>query len=382
VPFAERQDIDRWVLSKLQELVRTGEERLAEFDTPALVRKAEAFIQELSTWYVRRCRRRFWRPKSTDDRDKLAAFQTLHEVLVVLCRALAPIVPFLTEAIYQNLVRTADAGAPESVHHCPYPTYDEALHDEDLAREMDAALQVVSLALSARESRSLRVRQPLARLIVVPADDTQRRAVIRFEDHILDELNIKRLEISADAGGLVEVAVKPNFKALGPKYGKSMKQVAAAVAAAASTADDRAALASAVAVGETVRLQGDGGPWELLSDELVVERRPAEGYAVSEDRGLIVAVDAEVTPELEREGLARDLIRHIQQRRKELDLEVTDRIAVAYDTEAENLLQAIDEHRGRIAAETLALELERAGGGGEIRILGQSIQLAVRKAPC
>ena len=127
VPFDERQDIDRWVLSKLQELVQTGDERLAAFDAATLCRRAETFLGELSTWYVRRCRRRFWRAKSADDRDKQAAFQTLYEVLVTLSRVLAPIVPFLTEEIHQNLVRRADPEAPESIHHCDYPTYDESL---------------------------------------------------------------------------------------------------------------------------------------------------------------------------------------------------------------------------------------------------------------
>ncbi len=376
VPFAERQDIDRWVLSKLQELVRTGNERLAVFDAATLGRRAELFINELSTWYVRRCRRRFWRPKSADDRDKQAAFQTLYEVLVTLSRVLAPIVPFLTEEIHQNLVRGADPDAPESVHHCDYPVYDEALHDEALAREMDATLKIVSLALSARETRSLRVRQPLAELIVVPAGDSQRNAVSRFADHITDELNVKALTLGDDAAKFLSVEVKPNFKLLGPKYGKDMRKVAAALAAA-----DAGTVSAAAARGAEIVVESGGERWQLEPKEILVERHAAEGYAVAEDKGLVVALDAEVTPELEREGLARDLVRHVQQLRKELDLEVTDRIRVTYATEADKVLLAIDEHRERIASETLAREVAPgdAAGGKELEILGLGVRLAVER---
>ncbi len=377
VPFSERQDIDRWVLSKLQELIQVGDERLADFDAATLCRKAETFINELSTWYVRRCRRRFWRAKSADDRDKQAAFCTLYEVLVTLSRVLAPIVPFLTEEIHQNLVRNADPQAPESVHHCDYPAYDESHHDEALAREMDATLKIVSLALSARETRSLRVRQPLAELIVVPADDAHRRAIDRFADHITDELNVKALTLGGDAAKFLSVEVKPNFKKLGPKYGKAMRAVAAAVADA-----DAGEVAAAVARGETVAVESGGERFELEPDEVVVERHAAEGYAVAEDKGLVVALDADVTPELEREGLARDLVRHVQQLRKELDLDVTDRIRVVYATDAEDLELAIAEHGARIASETLADELAPgdAEGGKELEILGSAVRLAVTRA--
>ncbi len=376
VPFDERQDIDRWVLSKLQELVRTGDERLAAFDAATLCRKAETFLGELSTWYVRRCRRRFWRASSAGDQDKQAAFQTLYEVLVTLSRVLAPIVPFLTEEIHQNLVRTADPDAPESVHHCDYPVYDESLHDEALAREMDATLKIVSLALSARETRSLRVRQPLAELIVVPAGDTHRHAVRRFADHITDELNVKALNLGDDAAQFLSVEIKPNFKLLGPKYGKDMRRVAAAVGAA-----DASEVAAAVARGDQVIVESGDQSWQLEPREVFIERHAAEGYAIAEDKGLVVALDSEVTPELGREGLARDLVRHVQQLRKELDFEVTDRIRIAYATDSEDMLRAIDEHRERIASETLAQELAAgdAEGGKELKILGSAVRLAVER---
>ncbi|MEM7356652.1 MAG: DUF5915 domain-containing protein, partial [Acidobacteriota bacterium] len=296
---------------------------------------------------------------------------------VTLSEALAPIVPFLTEAIYQNLVRSAFPDAPESVHHRPYPTYDESLHDEALAREMDATLKIVSLALAARESESLRVRQPLAELIVVPANDAHRRAVERFGDHIVDELNVKQLTLGEDSACFLSVSVKPNFKLLGPKYGKSMRDIAAALATT-----DPVSVCDALARGEKVVVEKGDDRWELEGDEVIADRRAAEGYAVSEEKGLVVALDAEVTPQLEREGLARDLIRHIQQMRKELDLQVTDRIAITYATDAEKMIAAVTDFGERIAGETLADTLDKgeATDGKKVEILGHVLRLDVTKA--
>ena len=232
---------------------------------------------------------------------------------------------------------------------------------------MDATLKIVSLALSARETRSLRVRQPLAELIVVPADDTHRHAVERFGDHITDELNVKALTLGGDAAKFLTVEVKPNFKLLGPKYGKDMRRVAAAVNAA-----DPGVLSAAVTRAENVTVESDGESFELEPQEILIERHATEGYAVAEDKGLVVALDADVTPELEREGpVSRPgaprpaAAQRARPRRHR-------RIRVTYATDAEDMLQAIDEHRERIASETLARELEQgdAEGGKELKILG------------
>ena len=376
VPVAERQDLDRWILSRLQELLATANERLAEYDAPSLVRAAEEFIDALSTWYVRRSRRRFWRPKNPHDRDKLAAYQTLHEALVALCKALAPVVPFLTERFYQRLVRDVDPAAPESVHHCDYPQPDPALHDEALSREMDAAMQIVSAALALREARQLRVRLPLSEMIVLPADETQANALRRFEAHVLDELNIKKLTIAKDLGALVSYEIKPNMKLLGPKYGKDAGAIRKLL-----ERESPASVAQAVAKGAPLKLESDGRGWELLPEEIVVVKKEAAGCAVSEERGLAVALDIRITPELEREGLSRDIVRHIQQIRKELDLDLMDHINVAYETADEVLLQAIAENRPHIRGETLCNDLfpGHSESAKEITLSGRDIRLTVQK---
>ena len=372
VPFAERQDLDRWILSRLQEFLKTANDRLADFDVPSVTRAAEDLLDALSTWYVRRCRRRFWRPKSADDKDKLAAYQTLYETLTALCTALAPVVPFLTEYLYQRLVRDMDPTAPESVHHCPYPQPDEALHDEALSREMDAAMQVVSNALSLREARQLRVRLPLAELFVLPGNDIQADAMKRFEAHILDELNIKKLTVVRDLGAFVRYEVKPNLKLLGPKYGKEAGRLRELLAK-----QDPAAVARAVADGQPVKVDS----WELLPEEVLVTKHEASHLAVGEEKGLTVALDTRVTPELEREGFSRDLVRHIQQMRKEADLEMLDRITVSWETDDATLACVLEEYRDTICGETLCEKLfaGHCETCKEVRLSGHMVRLALTK---
>jgi isoleucyl-tRNA synthetase len=201
VPCGQRPDIDRWLLSDLQLLVQTARRSLAEYDAPALVREAEAFIERLSNWYVRRSRRRFWRPRGQDDREKFAAYQTLHEALTTLCRVLAPIAPFVTEAMYRHLVAAQDASAPRSVHLCDYPEPKTDLIDEELSRAMAMVTECVSAVLAVRKERRLRVRQPLKELVAVTRDAAQAAAVRRLEHLMLDEVNVKRLSVRSAGEG-------------------------------------------------------------------------------------------------------------------------------------------------------------------------------------
>ena len=395
VPFAERQDLDRWILSRLQEFLTTANKGLAEFDAPSVTRAAEELMDALSTWYVRRSRRRFWRPKDAADRDKLAAYQTLHEVLIALTQALAPLVPFITEYYYQRLVRDVEPcrgkaclaptpdgvaarveSAPISVHLCAYPQPDPALHDEKLSREMDAAMQVVSAALSLRETRQLRVRQPLREMVVVPADAFQSGALKRFEAHILDELNIKKLTVATDPAELVQYQIKPNLKLLGPKYGKEAGKLRELLSKM-----DPAAVARQVEGKLPVRLESDGASWELLPEEILVERKASDKLVVSEEKGLLVALDVTLTPELEREGLARDVVRHIQQMRKEADFDLLDRVEVSYETKDEMLAQVFVEHADAIRSETLCDKLfpGHCETSKEIKLSGRDLRLAVQK---
>ncbi|MBI4229729.1 MAG: class I tRNA ligase family protein, partial [Planctomycetes bacterium] len=380
VPVAERQDIDRWILSRLHGVARLARERLGDFDTPLLARAAEEFVDALSTWYVRRCRRRFWRARSESDRDKLAAYQTLHEVLVTLAKLLAPLVPFTAEAMYQNLVRSWDADAPASVHHCAYPEPDAAGSDKALAREMDAALRLVSATLSLRESLSLRVRQPLRELTIATTDPVLQQAARRFEPHLLDELNLKSLRVQAQTGREVRCDVKPNFKTLGERYGKDRGLYIQALKGALAADPDRVSGEIERGVARIPLL--DGTPWHVQRDEVLLQKGAAPGMenlAMAEHPGFTLLLDTTVTPEMAREGVARDLVRHIQQARGDLDLEFTSRIRVTIESDAAPLAQAIAAHRPFILEETFADELreEPTPDGREIDLGGMNIRLKV-----
>lgn len=377
VPLAERTDMDRWILSNLNLLIQQGDTAMQNFDLCAIVRAAEAFIERLSNWYVRRNRRRFWRGRSDDDTDKLAAYQTLHEVLQKLCRLLAPITPFITEAMYQNLGRAQDSDAPGSVHLCPYPESDEAAIDVQLSSDMDVAADAVSQALNLRQTRQIRVRQPLASITAACGAD-KARALKRFESHILDELNIKELRTIADSSTLVSYSVKPNFGALGPKFGKSVQAVARALAGL-----DPAETAATLKAGATVRLDANGTAAELGAEDVVIEAVTPEHLAVLESPDLTIALDTALTDELVAEGLARDLVRHVQILRKEQNLEMDDRIRLASITDSDVLNRAMAQWAGYIKAETLATEFVNTIDGQpdkQIKIGGHEASIKILKA--
>ncbi len=352
VPYDKLQDIDRWLLSKLQVLIEVANKSLSNFEVQTMIGCADDFIERLSNWYVRRCRRRFWRPKNESDTDKLAAYQTLYRVLTDLCKILAPITPFGAERMYQNLVRSFDQNAPESVHHCDYPQYDEALANEQLAADVDLIADTVSRVLSVRETRQLRVRQPLKRLIAV-GDEQVGSVLKRFQSHILDELNIKAIEIVESLDNYVKYEIKPNHKTLGPKFGKDMKAITQALAQA-----DAQPIAQAVASGSEFTLDGgDAGSWTLAAEDVVVDKQLSETLVLSENDTPALLVDIEMTPELLREGYARDVVRHIQQLRKDSGLEIQDHIRVIWNSDEAPLAEAVREHARYIAGETLCDEL-------------------------
>ncbi len=372
VPYEKLQDIDRWLLSKLQELIRAANAAMVDYNVPALIAEAESFIERVSNWYVRRNRRRYWRPRNESDTDKLAAYQTLYKVLVDLAKVLAPIVPFMTEDMYQNLVRAVDAAAPQSIHHCDYPQFDASLHNEQLSADMDMVADVVSRTLSIREAKQLRVRQPLGRLIVI-TDAHGGEVLNRFGQHINEELNVKNLEIAPSLEAYVSYTVKPNFKTLGPKLGKDMKVVGGLIASS-----DAGDIARAVASKEQVTL----GTFTLDAEDFLIEKSIAENLVLSDSAQPPLILDTQVTPELLREGLARDIVRHIQQLRKDSGLEITDRIVVEYGSTQTDVLAAIDEHRSYICSETLCDSMTASAGisdGKEIKVGGMDMVLSLRK---
>lgn len=383
VPVKDRPDIDRWILSDLQLLIKKAREEIEKYNVMAFCLEAERFVDDkLSNWYVRRNRRRFW--KSDKGADKQAAYQTLYTVLVTLTKLIAPIKPFLAEKMYQNLVvaNPSPGQKPaDSIHLTEYPGVDELLIDADLSADMDALLGLVTLGSAARNTVKIKVRQPLAEIKGQTTNERERRAVERFADQLREELNIKKVTLhDPSQGSLLRYEVKPNPKTLGPKFGPKLKQVQDAIAKA-----DPAALVKSVNEKSAIKLTLAGAEEvELEPADLFVQAKGPEGWAVAEERGTVVAVDTRITPELKQEGLARDVVRQVQELRKTADLQMEDRIVLYLGTESAELKQAIEKLIKYICDETLAIEFSPSpltGGVHEakVKVEGQELVIQLRK---
>jgi isoleucyl-tRNA synthetase len=379
LPLKDRPDIDRWILSDLQLLIKKAHKEYSEFNVQAFCLEAENFIDDrLSNWYIRRNRRRFW--KSEQGTDKLAAYQTLYTVLTTLTKLFAPVMPFLTEGMHKNLSPPTAVGGPNSVHLCPFPQADESLIDADLSADMDALLRLVSLGSAARNSVKIKVRQPLAEMKVQPANDRERRAVERFAEQICEELNLKKVTLhDAARGPLLACEVKPNMKTLGPKFGPRLKAVQNGVIAA-----DQLWLAEKVQSGQPVDIACADGPATLEATDVIATLKATEGWAGVADKGTHVSIDARITPELAAEGMAREVVRHVQNARKDAGLEMEDRIELYLETTSEKLKQAIEAHRDYIMNETLTTKWSGTplGQGAyhvEAKIDGQPLTIELRK---
>jgi isoleucyl-tRNA synthetase len=378
VPVRERPDIDRWILSDLQKLIRKAREAFDNYKVMNFCLEVERFVDDkLSNWYIRRNRKRFWKSEQGD--DKQAAYQTLHTVMVTLAKLIAPVMPFLAETMYRNLV-PQDSGAPLSVHLCDYPQVDESLIDADLSGDMESLLRLVWLGLAARNSAKIKVRQPLAEMKVQPAGDRDRRAVERFANQVCEELNVKKVTLHDPASGpLLTQEVRPNMRTLGPKFGPRLRDVQAAIAAMLA-----AELAARVQAGRPFQLPTSGGPVDLEPDDLVVQQRAPEGWAGVADRDTQVLLDTRITEALAREGMARDVVRQVQELRKTSNLQMEDRIELHLGTASEALRQAIDAHRDYIAAETLTCRWSDQPPDGQahravVRVEGQELTIALRR---
>ncbi|MCA9991704.1 MAG: class I tRNA ligase family protein, partial [Anaerolineales bacterium] len=307
-------------------------------------------LDDLSNWYVRRSRRRFW--KSEADADKVAAYATLYHVLVSMVKLLAPFVPFMTEAMYQNLVRQVDAGAPASVHHCLYPTADEAALDRRLLDKMRLGITTASLGRAARSAADLKLRQPLARARVNVGTQQERDDLLELAEVLAEEINVKELEVVSEVGELVNYKVLPNNRLLGPRLGKGFPQVRAALMAL-----DPAGVAHTLQTSGQITLTVQGQAITLTDEEVLVQTESKGGLAVASDKGVTVAIDTTLTPALVQEGLARDLVRAINTMRKEAGLDISDRIHLTYSAAPGDTADALDNYAGYIARETLAVSL-------------------------
>jgi isoleucyl-tRNA synthetase len=383
VPVTQRPDIDRWILSDLQLLIQKAHQAFKDFNVMAFCIEAEQFVDDrLSNWYVRRNRRRFWKSEKGD--DKLAAYQTLYTVLMTLTKLFAPIMPFLTETVYRNLkaVGSASKACSESVHLCDFPEAEETLIDADLSADMQALLRLVSLGSAARNIAKIKVRQPLAEMKVVPDSEADKAAIARFADQICEELNVKKVTLVPGGSPdfvVLESRLKPEqikfqFGSLAGQlmsaFGKFPKEKIRELAV------QKEPLSLLLGSGETVSLV----PLEYF-DQVLVGR---DGWAVADQFGTIVGVDTRITESLKLEGLAREVVRHVQNARKEAKLEMEDRIELYLSTPAEELRKAIEKHRAYIMNETLTVKWASQPLGGDsykttVKVDGQPLTIELRK---
>ncbi|MEZ4502505.1 MAG: isoleucine--tRNA ligase [Dehalococcoidia bacterium] len=343
---AARTELDRWVRSELHRTVERVTEALEAYEPSEAARPIGEFIEQLSNWYVRRSRRRFW--KSDDSADTQAALHTLYECLTTVTKLLAPFTPFLAEELYANLTAGVP-GAAASVHLETWPEADLSAIDERLAADVAIVQRMVSLGRGARSKAQIRVRQPLATALLVPRTEAEREALSRLGDQVADELNVKSIEVGEDAGERLSYTLRPNLPVLGPKFGSEVGKIRSALAAA-----DGAEVARAMRAGQPIALDG----FELAASDLLVTVEAGEGWAAAEEAGYVTLIDTRITSELEAEGLARELVRRLQDLRREAGLDVSDRIRVTFEAD-DVIASVVEAHREYIAEETLALTLER-----------------------
>ena len=362
IAVKERSELDRWVLSCLNTLIEAVQLRMEQYDITGAVRLINDFtVDDLSNWYIRRSRKRFW--KSEMGPDKIAAYQTLYLALETLSKLLAPITPFLAERIYLNLNGISRLEPFESVHLAQFPGLDVGTIDLPLEHRMKKAQIITSLVRTMREKASLKVRQPLKRILLSVSDAASREEYRLVADIILEEVNVQKIEYIEEAGSVISKKVKPNFKTLGPRFGKDMKALAEAIRIMShkqiSLLEKQGALS----------FELDGRIFDLQREDVEIVHEDIEGWLVASDEahGIMVALDTEMTEELEMLGLSRELVSRIQMLRKESGFEITDRIKIYINT-SEKLWRAIESHEAYIKAETLALSLEIKRGQAPDRI--------------
>ncbi len=350
-PVAERSELDRWILSELHQTIENVTRTMDHYDNYGACGYLTEFVDGLSNWYVRRSRDRFWSDDKTAT-DKTDAYWTLYECLLTTSKLVAPFIPFLADAIWRNLSGPFGDLAPESVHLCDYPVVDPTRIDQILSDQMTLIREITSLGRSARMNAKLKVRQPLSKVEVILVDPMQRQWLESHSDLIRTELNVKEVEFTEDATRYISYQVQPDFKRLGPRVGKRMPEVKRAL----QQADGGKLLATLEREGK-VSLEIDSEMLEFTSEDIQVRLQAKEGWAAAEGTHCVVVLATQITDALRREGLVRDLVRLVQDRRKELQCEFTDRIRLAIVTESPDLLEAVNENITYVKKETLSSEL-------------------------
>ncbi|MEN4013555.1 MAG: isoleucine--tRNA ligase [Bellilinea sp.] len=373
----EYSDLDRWLRSTLHVLVRDVTEAMETYDVPGATRPIEVFVDQLSNWYLRRSRRRFW--KSVSDADKQAAYATLYEALVVVAILLAPTMPFIAEELYQNLVRMVDKDAAESVHLAAWPNFDPQVINEQLNREMSLVIKLASVGHAARNKANRKVRQPLAEAAFAVGNAEEMRVIGAYADLLEDELNVKRVRALDTTAEAVAYALNPLPKQLGQKYGSKFPLVRNALLDM-----DAEPAARLLLQGKPLDIVVAGEAISILPEEVEVRATAREGFAVASEGSYLAALITDLTPELVKEGLAREFVRRVQDLRKQADLDISDRIRLSY-TATPLLGEAVREFRDYIQTETLSLEmLEQPPDGslvvGEDSFDGQQVKIGLRRA--
>ena len=362
--------MDKWVLSRLNSTVKAVDENLGNYKIPEAARALQQFVDELSNWYVRRGRERYWVQGLTD--DKIAAYLTLYTALVTISKAAAPMIPFMTESIYQNLVRSVDKSAPASIHLCDFPTVCEEAIDLTLETSMDEVLNIVVLGRAARNGANLKNRQPLAKMFV----ECPKPLSKEFCDIVTDELNIKALEFPTSLDGFVTYIFKPQLKTLGPKYGKQLGEIRAALSnidgnAAKKSLDENGSITLSLASGDVV----------LSAEDLLISTEQKPGFFTASDRGVTVTLDTELTPELVDEGFVREIISKLQTMRKEAGFNVMDHINITVEG-SKRICDIVNRLPDEIANDTLADSIKVATANGYTKqwdINGEDVTLGVEK---
>ncbi len=363
--------MDKWVLSKLHTLVKSVDEDLENYRIFEAARDMQDFIDEVSNWYVRRSRERFW--QSDMPQDKINAYKTLHTVLVTLAKLAAPFTPFMAEQIYQNLVKSVDADAPASVHLCDFPVYDESMINKELEKYMNEVLEIVVLGRSCRNESGIKNRQPIGTLYVGATEVLPQE----FIDIVAEELNVKHVEFTTEAAEYISYSFKPQMRTLGPKYGKMLNSIRTAL----TELDGTVAMAELNETG-VLKLTIEGSEIELTKEDLLISTAQKEGYVAAADKGYTVVIDTNLTEELLEEGFVREIISKIQTMRKEADFEVQDHIEVAY-TGNDKVAAIMAKNADYIASEVLANSVVAGTVDGytkDWKINGEEVTFSVKKA--
>ena len=362
--------MDKWLLSKMNTMVKDVDNHLGNYRIPEAARALQEFVDDMSNWYVRRSRERFWAKGM--EQDKINAYMTLYTALVTVAKAAAPMIPFMTEEIYQNLVRSIDKDAPESIHLCTFPEVNEEQIDAELEENMDHVLKLVVMGRACRNASNIKNRQPIGQMFVKAGFELPEF----YQEIVTDELNVKNIKFTEDVRDFTSYTFKPQLKTVGPKYGKMLGGIKAAL----DSVDGNAAMDEINETG-ALKLDVNGQEITLFKEDLLIDTAQVEGFVSENDNGITVVLDTNLTPELLEEGFVREIISKVQTMRKEADFEVVDRIRVTYDG-TEKAEAVFEKYSTQIGGEVLADEVVKAQPAGyvkEWKINGEAVTMGVEK---